>query len=177
MWGHQYQGVAPDIVTMGKPMANGHPVGAVVTSQDTMAAFRSAFRYFNTFGGNPVSCAAAMAVLDEITDQGLMQNAAQVGSYAVERLRELAERHDAIGDVRGRGLIFGIELVTNRATNEPATAMTHEVVNQMRARGILLSSLGRHKNALKIRPPMVFSRENVDHLIEVLDSVLTDMAA
>ena len=175
MWGHQYQGVQPDIVTMGKPMANGHPVGAVVTSRATMAAFRSAFRYFNTFGGNPVSCAAAMAVLDELGDKDLMANAAAVGAYAKDRLQDLAGRHSVIGDVRGRGLILGAELVEDRTTKAPATEVADNVVNLMRERGILLSALGRHRNTLKIRPPMVFSQENADQLIEVLDGVLSDL--
>ncbi len=176
MWGHQYQGVTPDIVTMGKPMANGHPVGAVVTSRATMTAFRGAFRYFNTFGGNPVSCAAALAVLDELEDRDLMANAAAVGAYAKQRLSELAARHAAIGDVRGRGLILGAELVDDHATKAPATGLAHQVVNAMRDRGILLSALGRHRNTLKIRPPMVFSQDDVDQLIEVLDGVLSDLA-
>ncbi len=172
MWGHQQQGFVPDVVTLGKPMANGHPVGAVVTSADTMAAFRNAFRYFNTFGGNPVSCAAATAVLDEIEDKNLMAHAREVGDYAQERLRDLAAKHSCIGDTRGSGLIFGAEMVLDRQTKAPATAFTDRVVNAMRQRGIILSKLGRHRNTLKIRPPMPFSKENADQLFEVLDDVL-----
>ena len=175
-WGHQKQGIVPDIVTMGKPMANGHPVGGVVTTQATMTRFREAFRYFNTFGGNPVSCAAAMAVLDEMEAEGLQKQALRVGAYCQERLRELATKHACIGDIRGEGMIFGAELVTSRDTKEPATALCASVVNEMRSQGILLSSLGRHKNTLKIRPPMPFNETHADLLFDTLDAVLADLA-
>ncbi|MGC3940680.1 aspartate aminotransferase family protein [Roseobacter sp. EG26] len=173
-WAHQKQGVTPDVVVLGKPMANGHPVGAVVTGDDTMAAFRSQFRYFNTFGGNPVSCAAAMAVLDELQDRDLIAHAKSVGDYALERLNALQEKYEVIGDVRGSGLVFGAELVTNRTTKEPAGAFTDRVVNAMRHRGILHSKLGRHKNTLKIRPPMPFAMEDADLLFDTLDAVLAE---
>ena len=176
-WGHQYQGVKPDIVTLGKPMANGHPVGAVVTSKDIMTTFRKAFRYFNTFGGNPVSCAAAMAVLDEIDRMDLTTNAIAVGNYAISKLNSLRDKHSLIGDVRGKGMLFGAELVLDRSSKEPATEMTAKLVNLLRDRGIILSSLGRHKNILKIRPPMPFSADNVDLLVETLDGALHDLAA
>ncbi len=174
-WGHQKQGVMPDIVTMGKPMANGHPVGAVVTQADIMAAFRKSFRYFNTFGGNPVSCAAAMAVLDELHDRSLMDNAHTVGAYAKQRLLDLQEKHEQIGDVRGSGLVFGAELVLDRGTKEPATSYANKLVNEMRQRGVILSKLGRNYNILKIRPPMPFSKENADLLFDHLDEVLTNL--
>lgn len=175
MWGHQRIGLAPDIVTLGKPMANGHPVGGVVTSPETMAAFRKSFRYFNTFGGNPVSCAAAGAVLQVLHEERLMENAKTVGDYAREGLRKLAEKHAVIGDVRGSGLFFGAELVRDRSTREPATDYTGRVANEMRRRGILLNKLGIHYNTLKIRPPMPFSRENADHLLSTLDAVLSEL--
>ena len=174
LWGHQRQGVLPDVVTLGKPMANGHPVGGVVTSQETMAAFRESFRYFNTFGGNPVSCAAAMAVLDEVEERNLVAHAGKVGAYAHRRLSELQQKHEAIGDIRGTGLIFGAELVLDRETKEPATDYTSRVVNALRHRGVILSSLGRHRNTLKIRPPMPFTLAHVDFLMETLDSVLSE---
>jgi 4-aminobutyrate aminotransferase-like enzyme len=173
-WAHQKQGVVPDIVTMGKPMANGHPVGAVVTTPDIMANFRTAFRYFNTFGGNPVSCAAAMAVLDELEDKALMAHGAKTGAYALTRLHALAEKHDCIGDVRGSGMVFGAEMVMGRQTKAPASDFTDRVVNEMRRRGIILSKLGRHKNTLKIRPPMPFDMEHADLLFDTLDAVLAD---
>lgn len=172
-WGHQKQGVVPDIVTMGKPMGNGHPVAGVVTTPDIMARFRTSFRYFNTFGGNPVSCAAAMAVLDELQEKDLQANALAIGTMAHERLSALAEKHEVIGDVRQSGMVFGAEFVTDRETKQPASDYADRVVNAMRARGILLSKLGRHKNTLKIRPPMPFGAEHLDLLIETLDDVMS----
>lgn len=174
-WGHQRIGLRPDIVTMGKPMGNGHPVAGVVTSPEIMAAFRQSFRYFNTFGGNPVSCAAAMAVLDVIHDEGLQENARIVGAHARAGLARLAERHECIGDIRGHGLFFGAELVTDRATKAPASKFTTRVANEMRRRGILMNKLGVHYNTLKIRPPMPFSAENADLMLDTLDRVLTDL--
>jgi len=173
-WAYQKQGVTPDIVVLGKPMANGHPVGAVVTSADTMAAFRTRFRYFNTFGGNPVSCAAAMAVLDELQQRDLMDNAKKVGDYALKRLSTLQQKYDFIGDIRGSGLVFGAEMVRDRKTREPASDFTDRVINTMRDNGIIHSKLGRYKNTLKIRPPMPFSIENADLLFDTLDQVLSD---
>ena len=171
-WGHQRIRVKPDIITMGKPMGNGHPVAAVTTRPEIMKAFRESFRYFNTFGGNPVSCAAAMAVLDVIDDEGLQKNARIVGAYAREGLTRLADKHECIGDVRGYGLFFGAELVIDRVTKAPATHHATRVANEMRRRGILLNKLGIHYNTLKIRPPMPFSKANADQLLDTLDSVL-----
>lgn len=173
-WGHRKIGLTPDIVTLGKPMANGHPVAAVVAPADTMRTFRQQFRYFNTFGGNPVSCAAALATLRVVQDEGLQANAQDVGTYARAGLRDLATRHACIGDVRGSGLFFGAEMVLDRDTKAPATGFVKRVVNGMRRRGILLNFLGIHYNVLKIRPPLPFSRANADQLIETLDAVLTE---
>lgn len=173
-WAHEKMGVVPDIVVLGKPMANGHPVGGVVAGRDIVTAFRSGYRYFNTFGGNPVSCAAAMAVLDEIEDNTLVANAKTVGDHAHTRMTQLAQKYDVIGDVRGSGLIFGAEMVLDRDTKAPATEFTDRVINAMRHRGIILSKLGRHKNALKIRPPMPFSHQNADLLFDKLDDVLAN---
>ena len=173
-WAHQKQGVVPDVVTMGKPMANGHPVAGLVTKPEIMERFRTAFRYFNTFGGNPVSCAAASAVLNEIEVEDLQANAAKIGRLACQRLRELAERHEVIGDVRQSGMVFGAELVVDRKEKTPAPEFADRVVNAMRERGILLSRLGRHKNTLKIRPPMPFGEDHLDLLIESLDSVMAE---
>lgn len=171
-WGHQRVGVKPDIVTMGKPMGNGHPVAAVATTPDIMAAFRTSFRYFNTFGGNPVSCAAAMAVLDVIEQDGLQENARVVGAYARAGLAKLGEKHECIGDVRGYGLFFGAELVTDGKTKTPASNHAIRVANEMRARGVLMNKLGVHYNTLKIRPPMPFNSENADLMLDTLDAVL-----
>ncbi|NOX73220.1 MAG: aminotransferase class III-fold pyridoxal phosphate-dependent enzyme, partial [Alphaproteobacteria bacterium] len=172
-WGHEKLGITPEIVTIGKPMANGHPVAAVVAGLETLAAFRGAFGYFNTFGGNPVSCAAAMAVLEVIDNEGLVENARMVGDYALNRLRVLQDKHPVIGNVRGSGLFFGAEMVLDDAMT-PASNFTAKVVEGMKARGILLGRLGTKYATLKVRPPMVFSRENADLLIDTLDAVLTE---
>lgn len=172
MWTHQKMGVVPDVVTLGKPMGNGHPIGGVVTRSEILSTFRRGYRYFNTFGGNPVSCAAAMAVLEEIEEKALVENARIVGLHARNRLETLRQKYDFIGDVRGSGLVFGAEMVLDRETKEPASEFTDRVINAMRHRGVIHSKLGRHKNTLKIRPPMPFSIENADLLFDTLDDVL-----
>jgi 4-aminobutyrate aminotransferase-like enzyme len=174
-WGFLRHGVVPDIVTMGKPLGAGHPLAGLAVRPGVLAAFGRECRYFNTFGGNPVSMAAGMAVLDVIEQDGLMDNAQRVGRYLRARLSELGRRHALIGDVRGAGLFVGVELVTDRSTRAPATAETARVVNALRERGVLLSGTGEHTNTLKIRPPLVFSEANADLLVETLDSVLTTL--
>jgi 4-aminobutyrate aminotransferase-like enzyme len=167
-WGHDWMGIVPDVVTVGKPMANGHPVAAVVTRPDIMAAFRNAFGYFNTFGGNPVSCAAAMATMDVIETDNLVTHAGDVGRHALTLLQDLA--HPLIAQVRGQGMFFGVEFVLDDDT--PATTFAAYVVEEMRKRGILLNRIGRHMNTLKMRPPMPFDQSNADfaigHLAEIL---------
>lgn len=175
MWAHQKMGVVPDIMTLGKPMGNGHPVGGVVTNADILSTFRKGYRYFNTFGGNPVSCAAAKAVLEEIAAQDLLTNARIVGDHARTRMARLQDKYDVIGDVRGSGLIFGAEMVLDCDSKAPASAFTDKVINAMRHRGVIHSKLGRHKNTLKIRPPMPFSIANADLLFDTLDDVLADL--
>lgn len=172
-WGHLRVGFAPDIVTMGKPMGNGHPVAAVATGFDIISAFRKAFRYFNTFGGNPVSCAAASAVLDVLRDEDLPAKAAATGDYLRAGLRKLADRHAVIGDVRGSGLAIGAELVTDRASKAPAQQLADQVVNAMRAKGVLMGANGISYNVLKIRPPMAFGLAEADQVLQTLDEVLT----
>lgn len=172
MWGYQRYGVVPDIVTLGKPMGNGHPVSGVVARAELATEFASKVMYFNTFGGNPVSCAAANAVLDVLERERLQENARVVGEYALAGLERLMGKHELIGDVRGRGLFFAAELVTDRRSKTPATAETKRVVNAMRERGVLISRIGVHDNVLKIRPPMPFSKENADLLLATLDDVL-----
>ena len=171
-WGHEISGVVPDIVTLGKPMGAGHPISGVVARGQLLDNYRAHEMYFNTFGGNPVSCAVAMAVLDVIDDEALVQNAADVGAYVVEGFRQLQDKHAAIGDVRGSGLFFGIDLVRDRDSKEPAADVARSVVNQMRQKGVLMSKIGEHDNVLKLRPPLCFSKENADLLVETLDSVL-----
>ena len=173
-WAHQKQGVLPDIVTMGKPMGNGHPIAGLVTSDEILSRFRYAFRYFNTFGGNPVSCAAAMAVLDEIDTHELQENAAKIGNLAKERLMQLSDKFDVIGDVRQAGMVFGCEYVLDRDSKEPTSEYADRIVNAMRHRGVILSKLGRYKNTLKIRPPMPFDESNLDLLIKTLDTVMSE---
>ena len=175
-WAHQKQGVVPDVVTLGKPMGNGHPVAGLVTTPEVMARFRHAFRYFNTFGGNPVSCAVADAVLSELQDRDLQAHAARIGALAHQRLTQLAGQCPAIGDVRQSGMVFGAEFVRDRALKTPAPDIAERVVEAMRQRGVLLSRLGRHKNTLKIRPPMTFADEHLDLLMDTLASVLADPA-
>jgi len=171
-WGFGLQGVVPDIVTLGKPMGNGHPLAAVVTTPAIAERFAGESEYFNTFGGNPVSCAAGLAVLDVIEAESLQDNAQATGEYLREGLRGLQARHAAIGDVRGAGLFAGVELVGNRETREPAPAVARAVMNGMRREGVLVGRTGIADNVLKIRPPLVFSREHVDRLVDVMDRVL-----
>lgn len=173
MWGHQRAGITPDIVTLGKPMGNGHPIGGVVAGSDTLNAFRKAFRYFNTFGGNPVSCAAGMAVLDVLEREKLIDNARTVGAYAIEGMQRLAEKHSVIGNIRGAGLFFGAELVLDQAEKTPAPKIATRVINEMRERGVLMGKLGIHQCTTKIRPPMPFSRENADLMLSTLDDVFS----
>jgi 4-aminobutyrate aminotransferase-like enzyme len=170
-WGHDWLGFAPDVVTVGKPMANGHPVAAVLATPAVMGAFREAFGYFNTFGGNPVSAAACLAVLDVIRDEQLQQNAAHVNTHVMERLRAL--RHPLLAEARGAGLFFGAEFVLDDAMT-PATDFVIEVVERMVARGFLMNRIGRAGNTLKIRPPMPFSVGNADLLCDALEAVLAE---
>ena len=176
-WAHQKQGVVPDVVTMGKPMGNGHPVAGLVTSAEIMARFRKSFRYFNTFGGNPVSCAAATAVLEELQEKNLQAHAEKIGLLAHRRLTELADKYPVIGDVRQSGMVFGAEFVLDQETKEPAIGFADKVVNRMRQRGVILSKLGRHKNTLKIRPPMPFAQEHLDLLMTTLEDVIGETVA
>lgn len=174
-WAHQKQDVTPDVVTMGKPMGNGYPVAGLVTRPEVMARFRSSYRYFNTFGGNPVACAAAMAVLEEIGQRSLQANAARIGALAAQALGGLAAKYSVIGDVRQSGMVFGVEFLQDKTTLAPASGFADQVVEAMRERGVLLSRLGRHKNTLKIRPPMTFSEEHLGLLVQTLDDVLAEL--
>ena len=171
-WGYQADGFVPDIVTMGKPMGNGHPLAGIVTRSGIVEEFAAKGRYFNTFGGNPVACAAGLAVLDVLEQENLQQNAFDVGQYLVDGLRSLAQRHEVIGDVRGTGFFIGLELVEDREQRTPATSLTKNVVNGLRERGLLTGSIGPSANVLKLRCPMVFSRENADHALEIIDATL-----
>jgi 4-aminobutyrate aminotransferase-like enzyme len=171
-WGFEQQGVVPDIVVMGKPIGNGHPMGAVVTTRAIAESFANGMEFFSTFGGNTVSCAVGHAVLDVIRDEGLQAHALDVGTRLLDGLRGLMSRHPVIGDVRGSGLFIGVELVRDRARLEPATQEADDLINRLQRRGILLSTDGPHHNVLKIKPPMVIAADDVDMVVRVLDDEL-----
>ncbi len=171
-WGFETQAVVPDIVVMGKPMGNGHPIGAVVTTPEIAASFNNGMEYFSTFGGNPVSSAIGLAVLDVIDDEGLQEKALHVGEHLRQGIRELASHYTIIGDVRGLGLFVGVEFVCDRTTQAPAPDATTYVCNRLSELGILVSIDGPRHNVLKIKPPLVFSDANVVRFVESLDRVL-----
>ncbi len=169
-WAFEQQHALPDIVTLGKPIGNGHPLGAVVTTAEIAASFDNGMEYFNTFGGNPVSCAVGLAVLDVLERDDLQSHAKRVGDLLLDGLRELAGEHDAIGDVRGSGLFLGIEIV--RGKTEPAPEHAGLIVERMRERFVLLGVDGPQRNVIKIKPPMVFSAADAARLLACLKSVL-----
>ncbi len=173
-WGFELQGVVPDIVTMGKPIGNGHPLAAVVTTREVAEAFANGMEYFNTFGGNPVSCAIGREVLKVVHEGCLQEHAKTMGDYLKKELRQLQADFPIIGDVRGHGLFLGMELVNDRETLEPAAEAAAYLANRMRERGILMSTDGPYHNVLKIKPPMCFDRRNADFLLENLAVVLRE---
>ena len=172
--GQNSENLVPDIVVMGKPIGNGHPLGVVVTTRAISDAFNNGMEYFNTFGGNPASAAVGLAVLDEIEEKHLQKNALHVGKHLREGLAALAPYHSIIGDVRGVGLFLGVELVRNRIDLEPADEEATYIANRMRDKGVLISTDGPFHNVLKIKPPMVFTKENADRLILALNEVLAE---
>jgi 4-aminobutyrate aminotransferase-like enzyme len=173
-WAFETQAVVPDIVTLGKPMGNGHPLAAVVTTPEIANAFHNGMEYFNTYGGNPVSCAVGMAVLDVIENEGLQENARQVGAYLLERLSGLKEKSALIGDVRGLGLYLGVELVSDHETLAPAADEADYICNRMKDYGFLISTDGPLHNVLKLKPPIVFSQDNADALVDALGKVVAE---
>ena len=176
MWAHEPQGVVHDIVTLGKPIGNGHPMAAVITTPEIARAFANGMEFFSSFGGNPVSAAVGMAVLDVLEGEELQARALTTGRHLKARLRALAGRHELIGDVRGEGLFLGVELVRNRAILEPATEETGELLNLLRDAGVLLSSDGPFDNVLKIKPPMAFGIREADIMADELDRGLGRVA-
>jgi len=172
LWSFQASGIEPDMVVMGKPMGNGFPIAALVTRSEVLGAVAEETELFSTFGGNPVACAAALAVLAVIEDENLVRNAAEAGFYLREGLAKLADCHALIGDVRGEGLLLGVELVEDQETLAPAADRARAVAEAMRERGVLLGATGPAGNVLKIRPPLVFQREHADLLLQTLDDVL-----
>jgi 4-aminobutyrate aminotransferase-like enzyme/Ser/Thr protein kinase RdoA (MazF antagonist) len=174
-WAFEALNVVPDIVTLGKPIGNGHPMAAVVTTPEIAESFVTGMEYFNTFGGNPVSCAIGLAVLEVIENEGLQQHARELGAQFLEGFREMAPRHRFIGDVRGLGLFLGVELVRDHSTLEPADTEAAAVIDTMRDRGFLLSTDGPLHNVIKIKPPMVLTAEDVAAMLENIDEVLGEI--
>lgn len=172
MWGFSRHDVLPDMVSLGKPMGNGHPMAGLVARPEVLERFGRQMRYFNTFGGNPVSAAVGMAVLDVIEGEGIVANAKSTGAYLRAGIERLAARHATIGDIRGAGLFLGVEMVSDPESHTPAPELAAAVVNGLRARRVLISASGPAGNVLKIRPPLVFSPENADLFLETLGAVL-----
>ncbi|HUU36825.1 MAG TPA: aminotransferase class III-fold pyridoxal phosphate-dependent enzyme [Candidatus Desulfaltia sp.] len=175
-WGFETQGVVPDIVTMGKPIGNGHPLAAVATTPEIAASFKTGMEYFNTFGGNPVSCAVGLAVLDILQEENLQRNAFEVGRDLKAGLEGLKTRHRLVGDVRGLGLFLGVEFVLDRESLAPASAEAAFIAERMRDKRILVSTDGPYRNVVKIKPPLVFTKDDADLLIETLDQILGEDA-
>jgi len=175
MWAFETQGVVPDIVTMGKPIGNGHPLGAVVTTPEIAQSFADRMEFFSSFGGNPVSMAVGLAVLDVIEEEGLRERATRVGRYLIEGFRALGEHHPEIGDVRGLGLFMGVELVRDHETRTPVTKETARLIELVKSEGILLGAEGPHHNVLKIKPPMQFQETDADLLLGAVDRALHEI--
>ncbi len=176
-WGFETQNVVPDIVVFGKPIGNAFPLAAVVTNAEIAKSFDNGMEFFSTFGGNPVACAAGLAVLDVLEEEHLQDNARGVGRYLLARLKALQERHALIGDVRGLGLFLGLDLVLDRETRVPAPRQASYVVNRLRERGILTGTDGPHHNVIKLRPPLIFSEADAGLFVSTLDEILKEDAA
>jgi 4-aminobutyrate aminotransferase-like enzyme len=172
-WGFELHDVVPDIVSIGKPLGSGHPLAAVVTTPEIANSFINGMEYFNTFGGNPVSAAIGQTVLDVIVDEALQRNALNVGNYLMDGVRELSKSIECIGDVRGSGLFIGVEFVTDRASQSPGTQITKDLIEFARENGVFLSSDGPAENVLKIKPPMIIGKAEVDQFLDVLQRGLS----
>jgi 4-aminobutyrate aminotransferase-like enzyme len=175
-WAFELQDVVPDIVTMGKPIGNGHPVAALATTPQIAASFATGMEYFNTFGGNPVAAEIGLAVLDVVRDERLQAAAVELGGVLMGGLRTLQERHSLLGDVRGEGLFIGAELSLDRDSRTPATAAAELVKEAVKARGALISTDGPDDNVLKLKPPLVISRDDCEFFLEVLDQALAEVS-
>jgi 4-aminobutyrate aminotransferase-like enzyme/Ser/Thr protein kinase RdoA (MazF antagonist) len=173
-WGFETQQVVPDIVVLGKPIGNGFPLAAVVTTHEIAASFANGMEFFSTFGGNPVACAAGLAVLDVLREENLQYNALHVGNYLKNSLQALQNKHALIGDVRGSGLFLGVDLVLNPETRAAAPDQASYVVNRLRDRGILTGTDGPHHNVLKLRPPLIFTAQDADLFVGTLDEILAE---
>ena len=175
-FGFEQQGVVPDIIVLGKPIGNGHPIGVVVTTDEIVEIFAHGPEFFSTFGGSVLSCRVGAEVLQIVDDEGLIENARTMGNRILAGLKELKTKHPIIGDVRGMGLFLGLDLVKDQQTKEPATAIAQYVKNRLRDRRILIGSEGPQDNILKIRPPMTIEPDDVDMLLFVLDEILSETA-
>ncbi|UCD97149.1 MAG: aminotransferase class III-fold pyridoxal phosphate-dependent enzyme [Candidatus Bathyarchaeota archaeon] len=171
-WGFQTQNVVPDIVVLGKPMGNGHPIAAVVTTDEVTQSFENGMEFFSSYGGNPVSCAIGLAVLEVIEEERLQENALVVGNYLKQKLSLLTEEHTEVGDIRGTGFFLGIELVKNQNTFEPHTELAQRLKNQLKENGILVGTDGPYENVIKIKPPMCFTQNNAQQLVDELERCL-----
>jgi 4-aminobutyrate aminotransferase-like enzyme len=169
--------VVPDIVVLGKPIGNAFPLAAVVTTREIAESFKNGMEFFSTFGGNPVSCAVGLAVLDVLQEEKLQQNALQVGSGWIAALTELQQRFPVIGDVRGSGLFLGLDLVLSCESRAPAPQQASYVVNRLREEGILAGTDGPHHNVIKLRPPLIFSERDAGIFCQTLETILREDAA
>ena len=176
MWGYQLFGIEPELVTMGKPMGNGHPIGAVVTTAALLDEFGRHNMFFNTFAGSPVSSAAGLAVLRFMEQENLMAKAGHLGEYIRTHLEKIAQGSAHVGSVRGRGLFFGIDIIEGDGSRTPAPGLTKVLIEDMRERGVLISRVGPHDNVLKMRPPLVFGKEHADILLEQLELSLRNLS-
>ena len=173
-WGFEAQEADPDIVVLGKPLGNGHPIGAVVTTADIARSFDNGIEFFSTFGGSTLSCRIGTEVLRIVDEEGLQANAAATGAYLLSGLRALQSRHHAIGDVRGVGLFVGVDLVLDRESRAPATHAAQYVKDRLRQERVLIGTEGPADNVLKIRPPLTVDAADIDHLLGTLDRVLAE---
>ncbi|MCO6510026.1 MAG: aminotransferase class III-fold pyridoxal phosphate-dependent enzyme [Aridibacter famidurans] len=173
-WGFEMHGVVPDLVILGKPMGNGHPMAAVITTPEIAASFETGMEFFSSFGGNTVSCAVGSAVLDLIEDEELQENAAVVGGHLLEGLHGLVEKFEVCADARGAGLFLGLELAEPGPPPAPAAALASRVKNRLKARGILVGTDGPYDNVIKIKPPLCFTKENAEHLVAALEDAISE---
>lgn len=173
-WGFEAHNVVPDIVIIGKPMGNGHPMAAVITTEAVSNSFCKGVEYFSSFGGNPVSCAIGLEVLKVLEEERLQENAGKVGNYYISQLKELQTKHECIGDIRGAGLFLGIDIVKNRIAKIPDTLLANFIKNEFRNRKILLGTDGAFNNVIKTKPPLCFNKDEVDQVVSTLDEILRD---
>lgn len=171
-WGVEQSGAVPDIITIAKPMGNGYPIGGVITSKKIADSLATEGNFFSSAGGSPVSCAVGIAVLDAMRDEGLQENAHEVGTHLKSRLEALGSKHDLIGPIHGHGLYLGVELVRNRETLEPAAAEAAAICERMRELGVVVLTTSERKNVLKVKPPLCLTRESADYFVDALDEVL-----